>query len=388
MGNKFVRPLNDDDYSDDEFEDVEDSEEEDSLMYSSDIVRTKSHLVVKCSKGHTMSARMRKELALHHTCREMMCPVVGECEGCGDKLTITEVHYRCRTCGETLCLNCARLQRSIPMLLTPDDPYSIINLAGGDIIFAGPTAFGIHHVILVVGGLTLDMAMKAFLETDEAAQDMDFTPYDQVWHCNTIESTQNSAGINSWWYASRSYFKRDPISREARLIADWVDDDSIMNIAAKPIPFKILLHPLRREFGGPGLNEPIFQETVKERAEHSMKYGKATAVKAWLHQRLQQNFGIADRARPRDYNTPEAREKLMERYEKSWEKAPICASVAVKVWQKYFLNIHGGNKDAAALDIMKYMPCFCQAITPSQLTEVLASCGWQIVDNLEETAEL
>lgn len=91
------------------------------------------------------------------------------------------------------------------------------------------------------------------------------------------------------------------------MIADWSSDEDVMNIAAQPIPFKILLHPLRKEFGGPGLNEPLFQTTVQTCAENSKQYGKGTAIKAWLHQRLQANFSKAfpDRAKAKHHDTPD-----------------------------------------------------------------------------------
>lgn len=349
-----------------------------------------SGCVVQCSEGHYMEAELLREMNLFHAVRGATCAAVGECENCEEEIFINEARYHCKECSEMLCLNCSRQQLGIPMLNKPDNSHAILNLEPGDIVMAGPTEFGIHHVILVVSKLRLEPDIHEALMEDENSMHLELTSSDQVWSCETIESTQALAGEDTWWYATRTYFSRDPHSRVAQVIGDEAPSStghSTLNVAETPVPFKILLHPLRKDFGGKGINGRVFNETLAYSREASMEYGKGTAVRAYVNQRLQRYAGLADRATLYDYPTLEDREQLMDDYETSWESPPICASVVVKVWQRYFKALHGDNRDAAVMDIIRYMPCFCNTITPSQLTKVLAQSGWYIVDNLEETAE-
>lgn len=329
-----------------------------------------------------MDAELLREAHVKNYMHDYMCPVIGQCDECGEDITNNDGRYVCPECEELLCLNCSRTKNGLSMLNVADDPYAIINLEAGDIILAGPTAFGIHHVILVASELKMDSELHGHL-----MEELHSVPGEQLWYCSTIESTQGSTGNDTWWYPTKTYFLRDPANRTAVLCADWPEphSDTAVNVAEEAVPFKVILHPLRKEAGGPGLDKALFAKVIAESAEESRVYGKSTVVKAWINQRAQRHLGVREPCLE-DYPTAEARKQLIEDYKQCWESKPICATVAVKTWQKYFYAKNRGNADKAALDMMRYMPSFCDRIIPSQLTKTLIDCGWFIVDNLEEEA--
>lgn len=347
----------------------------------------KGGVVVRCSEGHSMSIKMNRELHVPDMVRGVTFPVHGECTECAMDIHIEDAFYNCKTCDELLCLKCSRRQLGMPMSRTAVDPNSIINLEPGDILLVGPTDWGIHHVQLVTSPLVMDPTLLQILKDDPESDGVGLVDGDELWYCNTIESTQSRSGDTFWWYATRTYFKRNQYNETASIVADWRPGASAVQVLQKALPFKILLHPLRKKFGGLGLDHALFGNIVAEAAEESQQYGQQTAVKAWIHARLaraQKKFGLPTRVTLDQYPTAGARRQLLRCYEETWEEPPICASVAVKVWQKYFKALHEHYDEDAVVDIISYMPCFCHKILPAQMARELALCGWYLVDNLEE----
>merc|ERR1712014_484275 len=79
------------------------------------------------------------------------------------------------------------------------------------------------------------------------------------------------------------------------------------------------------------------------------------------------------------YSTSESRAKLMEELRSRWEQRPICSSVAILVWQRYFQLAAGDSPEGdnlAVEQILQWMPVFNDTTAPSALVNVLSTCGW------------
>jgi len=219
---------------------------------------------------------------------------------------------------------------------------------------------------------------------DEMAACLHMPPGTEVWACETIESTGLCKGVDSWWHPCTAFFSRNPHTGEAELVADITHGEpDTINAASKPVPTKVLLHPFRKHWPGPEerLNEQVFMEVVEELRGQSEKWSLATAAKAYLSMRFLKHDGID----PADVQGGQAREKMMDALESSWEKGakqPICASVPIVVWQVYLMRMAHSRDEAAKL-ILQYMPLFCDKTTPSLLASHLGSQGWVLLDGLE-----
>jgi len=138
----------------------------------------------------------------------------------------------------------------------------------------------------------------------------------------------------------------------------------------------VLLHPFRHELGNTELDYGLFHSVVEQAAGESKKYGKQTAVKSWIAN--QKGPGIIAKTgilEPASYPDSESRCMLLDKIYKSWNKPPICASVAVKTWQMYF-DALSDHADEVAQCILDWMPCFCHRTVPSAMVKVLSSRGW------------
>jgi len=66
-------------------------------------------------------------------------------------------------------------------------------------------------------------------------------------------------------------------------------------------------------------------------------------------------------------------------------RKPICSSVAIQVWQQYFELVCGSGPqgvDLAARQILRWMPLYSDATTPSALLKALSKRGWILIDSL------
>lgn len=349
-------------------------------------------VIIMCAQGHVMRANIHRELHMPHVIQGMTCPIIAECTECAKEVDVEDAYYMCQACNEVLCLACSKQQVGT-MGMSPmralNQQNMILNLEPGDIVLVGPTEWGIHHVLLVTSKLTMDPQLLQILKEDPEADQIEFQPQDELWFCHTIECTQGREGDDTWWYPTRTYFKRDPLTGESTIVADWPDGDEgdEVKVGNRALPFKILLHPLRPSFGGSGVNQALFSQAVSFSADVAQRYGRHVAVQAWLQARVaraQKKLGLRNRITLEEYATPEKRERLMQYYEDTWQEPPICASVAIKVWQRYFKALHQDSDDDAMVDIINYMPCWCHRSSPSQMAKDLVDCGWLIVDSLEE----
>lgn len=77
---------------------------------------------------------------------------------------------------------------------------------------------------------------------------------------------------------------------------------------------------------------------------------------------------------------------LLKELKGRWNQKPICTSVAIQVWQRYFKFDAGEGPaaaDKAAQNILRFMPVLSDRTLPSALIKMLSTCGWQLRGNID-----
>lgn len=150
-----------------------------------------------------------------------------------------------------------------------------------------------------------------------------------------------------------------------------------------PSPVKVLLHPLRPGHGGPLFNAALFKEATQRCAVVSKNWGLDTALSAFTSRR-DTALDIAS------YPDVDSRRALLDELRERWARPPICSSVAIMVWQNYFMLACGGagivfttSTDLAVKQILQWIPVFSDQTMPSMLLRVLTGCGWLLRGNLD-----
>lgn len=335
---------------------------------------------VRCPKGHVMEGRVTLEL-LPLCCR--CCSP--SCAECGSRISARSASFFCKECRRSLCMECATSAQAAPARQPPLDEvhgfdrigqlWSPSDVLPGDIFMCGPDRWGIHHIILCRGPMqTIPRGVQKKM--------VDYSPclgeY-ELFECNTIESSRPLKGSDYPWYPATTYFGR-PKSDESSggelvIIGDMADKSNTIGINKQFVPVKLLLHPLRPGFGGPPIDVEKFQTAVRLCAGDSKKWSKRTAVSAIIARRCNLN--------PQDYCDMAARSLLMEDLRRRWSKRPICSSVAIQIWQRYFDLVSGSGPtgtDLAAQQILRWMPVLSDKTAPSALLNVLSISGWVLRD--------
>lgn len=253
-----------------------------------------------------------------------------------------------------------------------------MTLLPGDILFCGPDPVGVHHVILMISPLMRCMDTQVI-------QIMSIPPDFEVYTCETIESNlTHHSGMEgdsdfSFWYRTKAYFSRDKHLGDCFLVGDWPSPDKAFELAQNPVRVKVLTNPIRAEFNET-FDQDAWDEAVEQGLSTATAYGAFTALRGGL---------MANHAELMGHNflTPQKREELLRKLQKHWTSKDICASVAVKVWQMYFLAV--GEKmaedgeDWALRQILKFMPLYSDQITPSELIRVLTMHDWDMHGNFD-----
>merc|ERR1712032_812950 len=138
------------------------------------------------------------------------------------------------------------------------------------------------------------------------------------------------------------------------LVGDLPPDSNTIEVHEEPIKAKLLLHPLRN--GDLKFNEVVFTKALAQRAQESRRWSMKTAVNATVFR-----SGTLD---PHRYPSQKSREDLMEDLRKRWDKPPICTSVVIMVWQKYFELAFPGDTDRAVQHILRWMPLLSDKALP------------------------
>jgi len=316
---------------------------------------------VRCQNGHGMRAKVAREML-----QLVRCTDDQQCVLCEKDLTDHDAYYRCKICNVDYCLSCSRAQLGLSAAVPRGASGPALQVGPGDILLCGPDRYDIHHVVLVRGELE---------DASELVDMLDLPPGAELLRCETIESTQKSTGSTTWWYPTTTVIQRDSHAETCVVVADEPPDSETLYIFPEAVPCKVLLHPLRPEVLGTQLDQDIFLEALEACAQRSQEYSWNTAMQAF--------FAYQRSMRAEDYQTPELREELLDKIRSSWKRPPICSAVAIKVWQQYFDLLHSDNPDDATTCILRYMPVWCNATTPSSLVKTLTFHGWSLYENLE-----
>lgn len=328
---------------------------------------------VRCPHGHVMQAIVVREMfrGLEAFRSEIRCA------RCKQSITTQDARYSCEECNISYCTACSANILCKPLLESVARPLqgrqirrSPSNVMAGDIICCGPDRWGIHHLILVISAMEPDQEALPFLYADKDSE---------VWSCETIECTQTRVGREVPWFRTRTFYVRDPSTGAAAMAGSL--EPGTLNIESfeTPVPVKLLMHPLRKGYGGPPFDAKAFSQAVQRSAVVSQRWGLATAIKGL--------FAREESLDPDNYPMPELRRKLMEELTARWSSKPICSSVVIMVWQNYFKiacrSAGAGGDDLAAQHILRWMPLLSDKTMPSVLLKVLTKLGWVLRGNID-----
>jgi len=353
---------------------------------------------VQCPCGHVMQGKIVRELWN----RVMFWHYRGSCDRCGDAINEEDARYFCKECNYSLCMACGNKQMNLHVschfeapggmsMIATDDAFTPkvgaatptptaahhrlpTHIMPGDIFFCGPDKNGIHHVILCCGPVRLTTEYRSHIEASAK---------EQVFVCQTIESTHLEEGQKTCWYPCRSLFKRNLVTGETWLVGDVNNETGQVTLSETEYGVKVLLHPLRRGHGGPEFDPAVFWSAIKISAETSKSWGLKTGLKATVLKAVKDRRDGLDAA---DYPDEESRRALMKSLRKRREENPICSSVAIMVWQLYFELVSGTGKageDQAAQTILRWMPCVSNLTAPSAMVKILSMRGWVLRGNFD-----
>eukprot|EP00931_Biecheleriopsis_adriatica_P093308 TRINITY_DN67053_c0_g1_i1.p1 TRINITY_DN67053_c0_g1~~TRINITY_DN67053_c0_g1_i1.p1 ORF type:complete len:518 (+),score=65.04 TRINITY_DN67053_c0_g1_i1:56-1555(+) len=360
---------------------------------------------LRCPEGHQMTGRIEREVcgacstfcghskSCSGNCCCCMCACSGRCctcchrapcMHCGREFHHDEAYYRCHECDLNCCLSCASTHGGLNEVLP----------GPGDVILAGPF-LTVTHVIAVVSQME---------RADESSREaLGFPRSAELFCCTTVETTpmyrqclvgggkmSDDDSASTSWYRAYTYYMRDREKGAVNLVGVRPWDSSDPPQAISPQPTLFLLHPFRGELSS-HFNSLVFQQAVKFWEAHSRTYSFSTAVRLLFKERS--NF------HPEMFPTPDLRAALLKEVRERWKCKPICASVPVKIWQKYFelvRNVDSSREDkqvhpqveaAIVRDIIRWMPVFSDATYPSVMVKVLGECGWTLRGDIQVVAQ-
>jgi hypothetical protein len=207
----------------------------------------------------------------------------------------------------------------------------------------------------------------------EAAPFLSVAGKEEVWSCSTIECTRHLVGKEMAWYATRTFYSRNPRTGAASLIGYLLPGSCDID-AFEAVPVKLLMHPMRKGHGGPAFDLKAFQQAVRASAIVSKHWGLGTALRSL--------FAVEDCLQVDDYPTPQSRRQLFDELVARWSSKAICTSVVIMVWQNYF-KISCSSADFATQQILRWMPLLADKTMPSVMVNVLTKCGWILCGNLD-----
>mmetsp|Transcript_56060 Transcript_56060/g.103743 ORF Transcript_56060/g.103743 Transcript_56060/m.103743 type:complete len:560 (-) Transcript_56060:79-1758(-) len=341
---------------------------------------------VHCNCGRVMQGKIVREI----WSRVLFWHYRGSCDKCGEEIPQEDARYYCKECNHSLCMKCGAKQMNLCVSTNVQAPLGSMiptdeaftprttrtasghdrlpsHIMPGDIFLCGPDKNGIHHVVLCCGPVRLSEEHREVLEA---------TRSEQVFVCQTIESTHLEEGRTTCWYPCRSLFKRSLKTGETRLVGDVDNETGQVTLAETEYPVKVLLHPLRRGHGGPEFDASAYWSAIKISAETSKSWGIKTGLKATVLNTVKDR---REGLNPDDYPDQESRHALMKSLRKRRVENPICSSVAIMVWQLYFELTSGTGKegeDLAAQSILRWMPCVSNLTAPSAMVKILTKRGW------------
>lgn len=253
----------------------------------------------------------------------------------------------------------------LELLIAPGDIFVVPGT--GRLAAIGTAGGFMGHVILALQrpqGVTRGSPESHDLEEIWPAENVK-----ELWKVHTIESTRTGNGLTE----TECLFFVDPktlrltfcgeITREGELNAAEHEE---VEIWQSPNELRDLLFP------------DLMWECVKEMHDHEADWSEMTAMRAvFKSARISKNEG------------PESLPKI----QKYWTAKPICTSVAIVFWQRYFCKLverrpesrpvvtWNGVPDSSPAEqqwnlILTWMPLKADRVLPGDLTSLLREVGW------------
>lgn len=332
--------------------------------------------VPNCPAGHPMSARITREVV-----GAVCSGLPGRCMRCSGRIAARHGFYRCHECDVGCCMQCYRELAAVSYNPSYGVAESAVLAGLGDIVLTGPCVT-VTHVILIVSTMEPNAEFRQVLKIPNDCG---------LYSCCTIETTPfypRECIVGGRLHRSEYFFQRAR-NGTVMLVAMRAVEGNAVPTAISPLQCMFLFSPFPR-LASLKWDGATFQEAIRQ-SENSGPYGTTTAIKAL----------VADRRRLNSANFPDeiSRAKLLVRLRRAWLKAPICSSIAIITYQRYFelmhrcpTPVHGvcddgsgsvpGWEDEAVNEMLRWVPLMANRTTPSYLVKTLTTCKWILQEDL------
>jgi len=205
-----------------------------------------------------------------------------------------------------------------------------------------------------------------------------------IWLLRTIECTRGTSGLCE----QQVMLYIDAHSRELICFGEVHEREDCIELIEidNDTPQVVELWCFPRE-----LRQVVFpdlmEETLTDLKSQDASWSWATAVRAFVLPGQLTVPNVAAAAGPSIVQGPE----VLEEIQKCWAAEPICTSVIVAFWQRYFCRLAQSSisrldDDTLGLDmILKWMPLKADRVLPGELLVALRSHGWEIFTSIPMT---
>jgi len=108
-----------------------------------------------------------------------------------------------------------------------------------------------------------------------------------------------------------------------------------------------------------------FHQAILAVQEQKSQWSLRTAARAVMRR---------SRIAVEEYNGDAGRQRLASEIRERWHDDPICTTVPIRVWQRYFFEVWGEDA-AAAAEVLRVIPCRGDRTLPSELWATLMETG-------------
>jgi hypothetical protein len=244
----------------------------------------------------------------------------------------------------------------------PLEPGDVLCVKGSPegIASLGATGGFMGHVLLVVSA-----PRSVTRQAPEAGQFFHIWPRDarMLWIVRTRESCRAVEGFHE----SEQVLYADARGR-IRLIAELAQDHLAIFDRVEVVELFCCPPELRKL-----VRLDVVHDVLETMRDFEASWSWGTAIRAYL---LSADLG--------ECHASSANEKLKE-IRNCWKADPICTSVVIVFWQKYFCRLAQLHRERHALDwIMEWMPVKSDRALPGELLQAMARCGWNIMGTSQE----
>eukprot|EP00746_Dinoflagellata_sp_MGD_P065034 gnl/MRDRNA2_/MRDRNA2_27104_c0_seq1.p1 gnl/MRDRNA2_/MRDRNA2_27104_c0~~gnl/MRDRNA2_/MRDRNA2_27104_c0_seq1.p1 ORF type:complete len:410 (-),score=58.89 gnl/MRDRNA2_/MRDRNA2_27104_c0_seq1:109-1338(-) len=245
---------------------------------------------------------------------------------------------------------------SLELLIAPGDIFMVPGT--GRFAAIGTAGGFMGHAILVLQ--PPQCVRQSSPEADELLEIWPSEDVCELWKVRTIDSNRAVTGFTE---VERILFVDRKTSRltlcgEISLNGELsAAEHEVVEIWQSPFEIRSSLRP------------DLMVECVKEMYSFEQQWSEFTAMRA-----------VFKSARIFREDKSESLTKI----QACWTQKPICTSVAVTFWQRYFCKlaeVYGPTVDAWDL-VLRWMPLKADRVLPGDLTSVLREVGWACVTNI------